>query len=281
MHQASLDRSLSGDAWHSETRAERLLEAWLQVPSGAGLVSKRVGSLLIARWKDGVHAKRDLWLEPSGHQIYICTRPVDGGQAPASPVVQRVGCWAVLVPNSLWGTCRPGQRVVQLPSESALVQIAMDLLDSVWRRSHELNASQEHSLQCQLVEMMRACCTPSGEVPESGRGRVTLQDVQAYVHRRLEDIELTPASIALGLGVSVRYLHKLMRCSGQTLCRYILNARLERSRSLLISQIVKPDTVTDIALWSGFSNMTHFSRVFRERYGVSPSQFRRTLTVSS
>jgi AraC-like DNA-binding protein len=32
--------------------------------------------------------------------------------------------------------------------------------------------------------------------------------------------------------------------------------------------------ITDIALYWGFANLSHFSRVFREHKGMSPSEFR-------
>ena len=37
--------------------------------------------------------------------------------------------------------------------------------------------------------------------------------------------------------------------------------------------------ITDVALSWGFGNLSHFSRVFREHTGVSPTEFRHTWQI--
>lgn len=56
-------------------------------------------------------------------------------------------------------------------------------------------------------------------------------------------------------------LHKLFRDEAETLGEYIWQARLARS-------------ITEIAFSWGFNISPHFSRVFKERYGLSPRGFR-------
>lgn len=54
--------------------------------------------------------------------------------------------------------------------------------------------------------------------------------------------------------------------------RYILNVRLERGESLLLKSDL---SVGQIAAQCGFSNPYHFSRAFREKYGVPPVAYRK------
>lgn len=53
--------------------------------------------------------------------------------------------------------------------------------------------------------------------------------------------------------------------------KWLLAKRLEHARTLLT---VSEKTVSEVAFESGFENLSHFSRVFRERYGISPAATR-------
>ncbi|MBK5721809.1 helix-turn-helix transcriptional regulator [Dysgonomonas sp. Marseille-P4677] len=50
---------------------------------------------------------------------------------------------------------------------------------------------------------------------------------------------------------------------------WIRNRRLEKGKELLISTSL---SITDICHLAGFENATHFSRIFKEKYGYSPSK---------
>ena len=55
--------------------------------------------------------------------------------------------------------------------------------------------------------------------------------------------------------------------------KWLLERRLERSASLLQSTFM---SVTEIAFDSGFEDLSHFSRAFKEKYGRSPSFYRKS-----
>ncbi|MGC3943785.1 MAG: AraC family transcriptional regulator [Chryseolinea sp.] len=56
--------------------------------------------------------------------------------------------------------------------------------------------------------------------------------------------------------------------------KWLLNKRLENANMLLNST---SKSVNEIALESGFENNSHFSRVFKEKYGKSPLHFRKEI----
>jgi len=60
--------------------------------------------------------------------------------------------------------------------------------------------------------------------------------------------------------------------------KWLLHKRLENA-NLLLNSTTK--SVNEIAFESGFENNTHFSRVFKEKYGKSPLQFRKEILPSS
>ena len=54
----------------------------------------------------------------------------------------------------------------------------------------------------------------------------------------------------------------------------ILRRRLEECAMQLRDPIWARRTITEIAFSWGFNNATHFARVFREKYGLSPRDYR-------
>ena len=80
--------------------------------------------------------------------------------------------------------------------------------------------------------------------------------------------------IAAAIGCSKRYLHKLFDGEADTLNAYIWQARLDRIRQDLADPAVAGNSITEIAFGRGFSSSTHFSRSFRESFGVSPRVYR-------
>jgi transcriptional regulator GlxA family with amidase domain len=86
---------------------------------------------------------------------------------------------------------------------------------------------------------------------------------------RHPSVPLRRSETARRIGISTRQLDRLfaakLKRSYQTHYRRI---RLERSRELLRQS---PATITDIAVACGFSSASHFTRAYRESFGVTPS----------
>jgi len=83
----------------------------------------------------------------------------------------------------------------------------------------------------------------------------------------------TLAEIAAEVGGSPVYLTQVFQqVEGLPLYRYQLRLRLARALDLL----ERYDDLTALSLDLGFSSHSHFSAAFRETYGRSPSEFRRT-----
>ncbi|NDZ14151.1 DNA-binding protein [Variovorax sp. WS11] len=106
--------------------------------------------------------------------------------------------------------------------------------------------------------------------------REALQDrIRRHVAQHLHDPALSIDGIAQALRCSKRHLHNAFAGEEDTLNGYILHQRLTRCIRALEDPANAARPITDIALASGFCNLSHFSRVFREHTGGSPSEFRR------
>ena len=112
------------------------------------------------------------------------------------------------------------------------------------------------------------------QVPPPVRQRALLLQVTAFMEQHLGDPDLSPAAIAAAQHISVRYLHKLFRPEGVTVGEWLRQRRLERCRRDLVDPSQRERTVTAIAARWGFTSPAHFSRLFRDAFGVSPSEYR-------
>lgn len=83
------------------------------------------------------------------------------------------------------------------------------------------------------------------------------------------------------LGISVRYLQVLFEAGGIRFSEELKRLRLERARSLLADPLNAALRVTDIAFDCGFSDISHFNRQFRARFGESPTSVRGTSDADS
>ena len=93
--------------------------------------------------------------------------------------------------------------------------------------------------------------------------------------QHLRDPALSIDGIAQALHCSKRHLHNAFAGDDDTLAGYILHQRLAAASATWQDPANAARPITDIALSSGFRNLSHFSRVFREHTGGSPSEFRR------
>jgi AraC-like DNA-binding protein len=111
-------------------------------------------------------------------------------------------------------------------------------------------------------------------VRDARRGGL-LGRIHAFIDAQLGDPELTPAAVAAAHHISLRYLHKLFEPEPQGVAGMIRQRRLERCRHDLLDPAQADRPVAGIAARWGFSSAAHFSRVFRDAYGLPPAEFRR------
>jgi len=114
-----------------------------------------------------------------------------------------------------------------------------------------------------------------GSIPGLTPRQFILQSAIDEAERRLADRTLNAAVLAESVHVSRRTLEKLFAERGTSVARWLLERRLERSRTELAETRSADVSVEVIAHRWGFADRTHFSRVFRDRFGVAPSRIRR------
>lgn len=94
-----------------------------------------------------------------------------------------------------------------------------------------------------------------------------------YVEARLGD-DLSPETIAAAHHISVRYLHKLFQHEGETVGGHVRRRRLDRIRRALAEPGSAHRSVASVAAQWGIAEASHFSKLFRAEFGVSPREYR-------
>lgn len=113
------------------------------------------------------------------------------------------------------------------------------------------------------------------DVPDTDAARTALRlRITAFADRHLSDPDLSPQAIADAHHISVRYVHRLFQDEGTTVSRWIQRRRLEACRRELSRPGRNVPAVMAIAHRFGFTSPSHFSRVFRAAYGMSPREWR-------
>lgn len=114
------------------------------------------------------------------------------------------------------------------------------------------------------------------EAGDSIPASILRQRIVEFVQKHLLDPDLSIDSIAAALRCSKRYLHRTFEHESMTLERYIWNARLERCRETLAGDQGGrlSLSLSQVAFACGFNSSSHFSRAFKQRYGMTPREFR-------
>lgn len=96
----------------------------------------------------------------------------------------------------------------------------------------------------------------------------------ALIEDRHADPELDADTIAREAGISKRYLHAVLAAAGTTFVTTLARARLDRASDLLSDARWDGLQIAEIAWRCGYLDPSYFTRAFRRRFGVNPSEWR-------
>ena len=190
--------------------------------------------------------------------------------------------------STLVVAARPNEIKGRLPAPEAMLGRRLDsslglpatlsaLLNGVWREAQEgLNEEIAQRLGRNLLDIFATTCMDvcGDRVAVSAVGSARRSHIRCYIESHLREPDLSVSSIAKAFRISPRYLHMLFAEEDETISGYIRRRRLEECRKRLADPMWMRRSITELAYAWGFNNTTHFARVFREHYGVSPRDYR-------
>jgi AraC-like DNA-binding protein len=108
----------------------------------------------------------------------------------------------------------------------------------------------------------------------SGHGTVWPRVIKKYIAEHLDKQDLSIADVATAHRLSPRHVQRVLESDGTTFSEFVLAKRLERTHLALCDSRQAHRGISEIALSSGFGDVSYFNRAFRRRYGASPSEVR-------
>ena len=120
------------------------------------------------------------------------------------------------------------------------------------------------------------CFAPSPAREAIGMTRLML--IQRDILARLDWPELGLEHIARLHHISPRQVQRLFAREGTCFSDFVRDQRLERVRALLADPAQRQRSVLALALDSGFNGYPAFTRAFRRRFGMTPTEMRESAT---
>lgn len=109
---------------------------------------------------------------------------------------------------------------------------------------------------------------------ERGLRAARLHAIKLEIVAQLDRLDLSARTVALALGISPRYVHRLLQEEALTFTDYVLGLRLDRCFAMLHDPRHCRQAIGAIALASGFNDISYFNRSFRSRFGKTPREAR-------
>jgi AraC-like DNA-binding protein len=177
----------------------------------------------------------------------------------------------LLAPQSL--------RVGRFGGDRGLGHVFSGLLRATAEALPQLTSEQLRPMELAIAEFLVANLADAAAPAAIGGAEAAraahLHRVCQTIETLLPDPELTLEKVAAADGISPRSVQKLLASAGLTFTTYLRHRRLERCRLDLSSPICATLSISEICFRWGFNGSAHFSRAFKERYGVTPREHRR------
>jgi len=169
---------------------------------------------------------------------------------------------------------------VKLSGDRGLTATTSIMMRSLWEQGQAglIPAEAAASIAGNVLDLLATSCLSAGLglglIADSAVTVGRRLHIRRYIEANLRDPELSARSIAAAFGISPRYLHIIFAGEDETVSNYVLRRRLEETAKQLVDPAWRKRTITEIAFGWGFNNATHFARVFKERTGCSPREYR-------
>jgi len=217
---------------------------------------------------------REAWVTPDQWSIYDTT----DAYAVANPA--RVEHLIVMVPKARLvgrGLALDPLMARRLGGSGGVARLALETMRSAYRELPGMSEVAAQGVGDAITQFVHLSMLDLAGIGTAVTQREALRArIKQHVQQHLGDARLTVDGIALALNCSRRQLYNAFAEEPDGVAGYILHRRLDACRRSFDDRAQSHRSITEIAIGFGFSNMAHFSRVFRAHLGLPPSDYRRT-----
>jgi AraC family transcriptional activator of tynA and feaB len=172
----------------------------------------------------------------------------------------------------------PAQQLagLSIAPDQASFPILLNFLRSLQEHGESLDPATAERMSSIAVELIAAGITEriAAEPLRTISSAATLYRAQAYIADKLGVFGLGMQEVAAATGISVRRLQEIAAEGGISLMDWMWDRRLDRAKASLSNPAYRATSVQTIALNFGFVDQAHFSRRFKQRFGITPSEAR-------
>lgn len=158
---------------------------------------------------------------------------------------------------------------------SGISRVALETMRNTYQELPNMSEAAATGAGELIKQLVRLSLQEIAGLETAVTQREALRDrIRGYVQQHLRDPQLSVDAIARALNCSRRHLYNAFAGEGESIAAYIQRLRLQACVRDLQQAGPHARPITDIALSWGFGNLSHFSRVFRDHTGKSPTEFR-------
>ena len=230
---------------------------------------------VVAPWRGSAGVQqlgRQAWVRPGGWAIYDTTSDYEV----ANP--ERVEHLIVMLPKD--ALTERGLRLEPLMARhvggvSGIARVALETMRTTCQELPGMSEAAARGAGELILELVRLSLQElSGRENGATQLEAFRDRIRLHIGQHLRDPGLSLDQIASALNCSKRHLHNAFQAEEDTPAQYIQRQRIQACMRELADPLRAQRTITEIALSWGFNNAAHFSRVFREHTGRSPSDYR-------
>ncbi|NRP75670.1 HTH-type transcriptional activator RhaS [Ensifer psoraleae] len=165
----------------------------------------------------------------------------------------------------------------RLPRNSEVLRLLRHYIRSLETSHFNGSAESRELVRGHIVDLASLALNQHDTVGESklsavvaARIAMVVEEIATSFHKP----ELSVGSVAQSLKISPRYVQRLLEMTGTSFTERVNELRLQRALLMLAGRRNNRQRISDIAFQVGFSDLSHFNRLFRARFGEPPSSVR-------
>lgn len=166
-----------------------------------------------------------------------------------------------------------------VPCDDGAAGVFRGFVDQIFQAADTLDESAADHLADALPLLVGAALASrrggGGDLAPSRLRALHRHRILGYVRDNLRNSTLSADEIADAVNLSTRYMYDLF-ADDVPLMKRVWSERLERCKVDLASVQLRARQISEIAFYWGFNDLTHFSRAFKQRYGMSPREYRQS-----